>query len=60
MELAETLYVKVEHDREPEDDFFITSDDPADLSVAECAIEVGEYKLVRKVKLTNITTIEEN
>lgn len=57
MELAKILYVKVEKDREPEDDFFIASNDPADLSEAESTVEVGEYKLVRKVNLTNKTEI---
>lgn len=57
MKLTKTLYVKVEKDREPEDDFLIASNDPADLSESETTIEVGQYELVRKVKLTNKTTI---
>jgi len=59
MELTKILYVKVEKDREPEDDFLIVSDNPADLSEAETTIEVGEYELVRKVNLVNQTIIEE-
>lgn len=59
MELANILYVKIEHEREPEDDFLMVSNDPSDLSESESTIEVGEYKLVRKVNLTNQTTIKE-
>ncbi len=58
MKLTKTLYVKVEHDREPEDDFLIASDDPTDLSVSESTIEVGMYELVRKVKLVNKTLVK--
>ncbi len=55
--LPEILFVKVERDRDPEDDFFIASDDPSDLSEAETTIEVGEYKLVEKKNLVNKTEI---
>lgn len=58
MKLTKILYVKVEKDRDPEDDFLIASNNPADLSEAESTIEIGEYKLVRKVKLINATIIK--
>ena len=57
MDLPEVLYVKVEHDRDPEDDFLLASADPSDLSEAETTIEVGEYQLLRKSQLTNKTEI---
>ena len=60
MKLPKTVYIKVEHDREPEDDFLIASDDPGNLSEPESTIEVGEYQQVRIVKLTNKSYIEEN
>lgn len=59
MELTKTLYVKVEHEGEPEDDFLITSSDPSDLSESGSTIQVGVYELVRKVNLTNQTIVEE-
>lgn len=59
MELTHTIYVKVEHEREPEDDFLIASDDPSVLSESESTIQVGVYELVRAVNLTNQTMIKE-
>lgn len=40
-----TLYVKIEHEREPEDDFFIASNDVSDLSKPEETVKVAIYKL---------------
>lgn len=40
-----TLYVKIEHDREPEDDFFMASEDVSDLSESEETVKVAVYKL---------------
>lgn len=59
MKLAKILYVKVEKERDPEDDFLMASNDFTDLSEAETAIEVGEYQLVRKLNLVNQTIIKE-
>ena len=57
MELPTTLYVKVEKDREPEDDFLMASGDASDLSESETVVKVGVYKLTEEVELRNLTTI---
>lgn len=40
-----TLYVKIEHECEPEDDFFIASEDVSDLSESEETVKVAVYIL---------------
>lgn len=58
--LPKTLYVKVEKDSEPEDDFIIASGNASDLSESGTSIVVGEYRLVRKVNLVNKTEVVKN
>lgn len=40
-----TLYVKIEHEREPEDDFLISSGDVTDLAEQDENVQVAVYKL---------------
>ena len=55
----QTLYVKIEHDREPEDDFFIASNLVSDLSEPEETVEVAVYDLVTVKKAVNKTELED-
>lgn len=55
--LPEIVYVKVEEDRDPEDDILLADEDFSGLSECDSDIEIGEYKLVRKVKVRNTTYI---
>lgn len=52
-----TLYVKIEHECEPEDDFFIASDDVSDLSEPEETVEVAVYDLVTVKSAVNKTEL---
>ena len=51
----EILYVKEVEEGEPEDNFFLTSADPADVSEPDVTIEIAEYRFVGTKKLTNET-----
>lgn len=52
-----TLYVKIEYERESEDDFLIASDDISDLSEPETTISAAEYKLIAVRKVINETKL---
>lgn len=41
-----TLYVKIEHERDPEDNFLMASKDVSDLSESEESVRVAVYDLV--------------
>ena len=41
-----TIYVKIEKEREPKDDFLIADKDYANLSEAETTIQIAEYRLI--------------
>lgn len=59
MSLPQTLYVKEEQERDPEDNFLVAVDNAADISEPNNIIEAGIYNLIRKVNLVNQTIIEE-
>ena len=55
--LPETLYVKVKEGREPEYDLLLAEDDFSKLSECDSVVEIGQYKLVRRVNVRNETYI---
>ncbi len=56
-EFTRTLYVKIEHEREPEDDFFIASDNVTDLSESEETVKVAVYILDTVQRAVNKTEL---
>jgi len=57
MEFPKTLYVKIEHERDPEDDFLIIDGDYEQLSEGESTIEVAIYDLIMIKKAVNKTEL---
>lgn len=57
MNFPRTLYVKIEHEREPEDDFLVTSDNYVDLSESDSSIDVAVYTLQIVKKAVNKTEL---
>ena len=57
MDFPKTLYVKIEHNRESEDDFLIADANYVNLSEGETAIEVAVYDLVTVKKAVNKTEL---
>jgi hypothetical protein len=57
--LPDIVFIKIEKEREPEDDFLVAVVDPSDISEAESTIDIGIYRLDKIKKLTNATTLGE-
>jgi len=57
MKLPKILYAKIEHEREPADDFIIASGDVTDLSEHESIVKIGVYKLVEIKNAVNKTEL---
>lgn len=53
----ETLYLKIEKERDPEDDFFIATEDYSDLSEPESTVDVAVYELVTVKHAVNKTEL---
>ena len=57
MKLPERLYVKIERPTKDEE-YFVACEHTEDIAEMGEKIEVGEYKLVRRVKLKTLIRIE--
>ena len=52
-----TLYVKIEHEREPKDDFFIASNLISDLAEPEETVQIAIYDLINVKNAVNKTEL---
>lgn len=53
----QTLFVKIEKEREPEDDFFIATENYSDLSKPEETVDVAVYELAAIKRVVNKTEL---
>lgn len=54
-----TVYIKIEHEREPEDDFLIADEDLTAISEKDSTVEIGVYDFVMTKKAINGTHLED-